>query len=145
MTDAQGPFQNIYEAERAIQELIEKDNHCSAHFNYGASSMNYSLDLVTYNPKHKKHFLLHTTNGKTRIQAANRMYKHLTQLKESIKQKNSNLLNYTVEWYNYADDKSYHSSFYSASGRIEEIVKKVYYGKTRGSIIIHSIKLNPIS
>ena len=145
MTDLDIPFQNIYEAERAIQELIEKDNNCSAHFAYGASSMNYNLDLVTYNPVHKNHFLLNSTNGKTKIQAINKMYKYLTDLKESTKQKNSNLLNYTVEWYNHADTKMFRSSFYSASERIEQIINKVYYGKTRGSITIYSIKLNPIS
>ena len=55
-------FENIYEAESAIQELIKNDNNCSAHFKYTSMSKEernillapnfVQQELVTYNPKY---------------------------------------------------------------------------------------------
>ena len=136
-------FKNMYEAERAIQELIEKDNNCSTHFNYTTGHVNYNLELVTYNPVHKSHFLLHSTTGKTQVAALNKMYTHLIELKETLKHKDSPLLNYTVEWYSHSEAKRFRSSFYGRD--IEQVVDKFYYGKTKACLTIHNIKLNPSS
>ena len=136
-------FKNVYEAERALQEMIESDSHCSAHFRYhGDYIIHTKLDLITYNPTHKTHFLLHSLSAKTPLEALNAMHKHLIQLKETLKHKDSALLNYTVQWYSYPEHKTFHSSFYGKN--IEEVIAKFYYGKVKSTLAIHNIKLKPI-
>lgn len=135
---------NVYEAERAIQDMIESDNKCSAHFRYTQdppSSMT-KLDLITYNPTHKTHFLLHSLSAKSPFEAASRMHNHLLQLKEMLEKKNSTLLSYTVQWYSYPEQKTFYSSFYGKN--MEEVIAKFYYGKVKSNLSIHNIKLNPI-
>ena len=133
-------FKNIYEAERAITLLINKDNNCSAHFKYIYSPNTCKLDLVTYNPLHQTHFLLHSLDGVTQIDALRMMYEYIVHMKDS----QSKLSSYTIEWYN-SNGKggSFVSSFYGTG--IEDVVKKFLYGKSPNSITIFSIKLNPIS
>ena len=58
-------------------KLIEKDNNCSAHFNYSYQPNTCVLDVVTYNPTHKNHFLLHSLEGTNRIDALNNMYEYI--------------------------------------------------------------------
>ena len=54
-------YNTIYEYENSIRSLIKKDNKCSAHFNTEFTEMGgWQLNLLTYNPKHKKGFLLHS-------------------------------------------------------------------------------------
>lgn len=146
-------FENIYEAESAIQGLIKNDNNCSAHFQYACESEKYrsavlsaefvNVDLVTYNPEHKTHFLLHTMGAKTKIGALNALYDHIYKLKETLKDNKNGYLNYTIEWGNKTDSKTRFSSFYGED--LDEIIRKFYYGKTKQSLNIFSIKLNPIS
>ena len=133
-------FKNIYEAERTIAQMIDKDNGCSAHFKYIHSSNTCKLDLVTYNPLHRTHFLLHSLEGDTQIDALRKMHEYIVQMAHC----RSKLLSYTIEWYN-SDGKgeSFVSSFYGTG--IEDVVKKFLYGKSPNSITIFSIKLNPIS
>jgi len=138
-------FENVYEAERALQEMIDSDNNCSTHFRYsGDYIIHTKLDLITYNPIHKTHFLLHSLNAKTPLEALNAMCQHLLQLKKILKHKDkdSPLLNYTVRWYSYSERKTFHSSFYGKN--IEEVIAKFYYGKLKSTLAIHNIKLNPI-
>jgi|SaaInlV_100m_DNA_4_1039707.scaffolds.fasta_scaffold77964_2 hypothetical protein len=133
-------FKNIYEAERAITLLINKDNSCSAHFKYIYSPNTCKLDLVTYNPLHQTHFLLHSLDSITQIDALCKMYEYIMHMKDS----QSKLSSYTIEWYSTnGKGGSFVSSFYGAG--IEDVVKKFLYGKSPNSITIFSIKLNPIS
>ena len=68
------------------------------------------------------------------------MYNYVYDLKNALKNKPSNFLNYTVEWYN--NNKRELSYF---SGRsIEEVVRKFNYGKLTTPTIF-SIKLSPKS
>ena len=58
-------FDNVYVAELAIRKLIQNDNNCSAHFEYeydghARGELFYRLDLITLNPNHNTHFLLHS-------------------------------------------------------------------------------------
>ena len=133
-------FKNIFETEREINRLIEKDNNCSAHFDYKKIAGNYQVDLITYNPVHKTHFLLHKLIADDKISAINEMYDYVYNLKESMKQNNKMYLNYTIEWFNRNEEKKYISNFYGKD--MDEIMTKFYYCKSRDSIIIYNISLN---
>ena len=155
-------FTNVYEGEYAIQKLISNDNNCSSHFEYiemmGPSSLldfyksqgkNYTvesqlldvkLNLITYNPTHKAHFLLHTINGSDKIDCLIKMYEHIYQLKSTLNKKESPYLLYTIEWYCPKSQKIVNSSFYGES--IEQVLLKFNYGK-KIQLVIHNMKLNP--
>ena len=146
-------FENIYEAESAIQELIKNDNNCSAHFKYTTMckeernillAPNFvQLELVTYNPKHKTHFLLHSLCEKTKLAAANALYKHIFDLKQTLEKPDSGYVNYTIEWGDKKDGKTRYSSFYGVD--LEDVVRKFYYGKSKKALNVFNVKLNPIS
>ena len=137
-------FDSIYEGECCISDFIKNDNNCSAHFEYDSNSLldKMKLNLVTYNPKHKSFFNLHTIHAKTKVECLENMYNHIYNLKKTLAQKNSPYLNYTIEWYNPKNSKVETSSFYGET--IQEVIKKFYYGKTQDTTTtIYSIKLNP--
>ena len=138
-------FLNKYEGEAAIQELIRQDNNCSAHFHYRNEIACSIMDLITFNPVHKTHFLLHSLSGDTQIKAINKMYDHIYKLKQilGVSKESTSYNSYTVEWYCKAKEKSFKSHFYGSS--VEEILHKFYYGKVHESFNILTIKLNPMS
>jgi len=135
-------FKNRYETEAAIQKLIEKDNNCSAHFNY-ESELECKIDLITYNPVNKTHFLLHSLIRKDKLTALNALYQHIFELKKSLSEKNVSHHSYTVDWYSHPQNKRFISYFYGKD--MDEILEKFYYNKLSDSFIIYSIKLNPLS
>ena len=146
-------FKNIYEAESAIQALVKNDNNCSAHFKYTSlckeernillSPNIVKLELITHNPQHNTHFLLHTICAQTELAATNALYKHIYDLKQTLKKPDSGYVNYTIEWSIKTDGKVQFSSFYGTD--LEDVVRKFYYGKTKRALNVFSIKLNPIS
>ena len=146
-------FENIYEAEHAIQELIKNDNNCSAHFakthlcnnnkNAITTPTSVKLDLITYNPEHKTPFLLHSISAHTELAAVNAMYTHIYKLKNTLASPESGYVNYTIEWGDKKDGVARFSSFYGSD--VEDIVKKFYYGKSKKSLNIFNIKLNPVT
>tara|TARA_Y100001970_G_C14229705_1_gene857849 strand:+ start:1688 stop:2143 length:456 start_codon:yes stop_codon:yes gene_type:complete len=138
-------FDSIYQGEYAIQNLIKSDNNCSAHFTYNRyPGKGYELIIVTYNPTHQTSFFLHGLEGETKIQALEKMYEHIHNLKNSLGKKDSPYLHYIVEWYNSKLNKKVTSSFYGT--RIQDIINKFYYGKhNKKEILIYSIKLNNIT
>ena len=76
-------FHSIYEGEYAIQDLIKNDNNCSAHFNYSHHPpKGFELIVVTYNPKHKTSFFLHSLYGESKLKA-------LSQTDENLKIRNA--------------------------------------------------------
>lgn len=134
-------FENVFEAEYKIQELIKNDNNCSAHFEYEKMSDNtYELACTTFNPIHKKYFLLHKCRETTKLAAVNEMYNHIFNLKTSLDKKDSPYLLYTIEWYCPEANKSITSTFYGDS--IEQVLLKFNYGK-KNKLTIYSMKLNP--
>ena len=138
-------FQSVYEGEYGIQNLIKSDNNCSAHFTYSRHpGRGFELVIVTYNPNHKTSFFLHSLYGDTKIDALQKMYEHIFNLKNTLKDKDSNYLNYIVEWYNPKQKRKETSSFYGIS--IQDVIHKFYYDKhTKTDILIYSIKLNSIT
>ena len=90
-------FINEYEAESAIQNLITKDNKCSTHFSYsgGNAETLCTLNLITYNPVHKTHFLLHSLTAINKLTVVNRMYEHVYKLKDTLASDHASCQNYT--------------------------------------------------
>ena len=149
-------FKTIYEAMHAIQSLIQKDNNSFAVFEWETEcekskivshscmqnkKLMYILKLVTYNPSHKTHFLLHSLKSNTKHGALEKMYDYVFQIKKSMTHKQSSLMSYSIEWYNIATKKTTWSHFRGNS--IEEIISKFFYGKTASDYTIFRIKLNP--
>ena len=137
-------FKSIYEGEYMISELIKGDNGCYTHFNYDSvysGDANTSLQLVTYNPVHKTHFLLHQLDGVSELDALQKMYDHIYNIKELLQKKdNVRYASYTVQWWEVDKTGVNHSHFYGQS--IEEVMKKFYYNKRRESYTILSVRLN---
>ena len=83
-------FANVYEGEYMISELIKGDSGCYTHFDYESvyqGGTNISLKVITYNPTHKTHFLLHQVDGIDSIDALKKMYDHIFNIKELLQQK----------------------------------------------------------
>tara|TARA_X000000368_G_C22775018_1_gene598882 strand:+ start:66 stop:506 length:441 start_codon:yes stop_codon:yes gene_type:complete len=135
-------FETIYEGENAIQQMIKNDNNCSAHFEYHNSLGNVELIVVTYNPKHKTFFFLHSLVAPTKKKALSEMYEHIYKLKYTLTKKDSPYFNYTITWYNSKDNKQHESSFYGEN--IQQVISKFYYGKhNKCKDTIYKIILNP--
>ena len=138
-------FKNIYEGEYMISKLITKDNGCYSHFHYESlypGGTNLRLQLITYNPIHETHFLLHQTHGVNGEDALKKMYDHIYNIKELLTaRKDVRFNSYTIEWMKAGVAGTNHSHFYGAS--VEEIMRKFYYGKNKESYTILSVRLNP--
>lgn len=132
-------FKTVYEGEYMIQNLISNDNNCSAHFeyNYGVGVM---LKLLTYNPTHKSHFLLHAIESDSKVHCLEKMYDHIFTLKTTLKKKDNPYLIYLIEWYCPDTQKIVKSSFYGDN--IEQVLMKFNYGKQK-KLVIYNMKLVP--
>ena len=136
-------FKNIYLAELAIRKLIQNDNNSEAFLHSkgcGCIQEIYTLDLITLNPAHNTHFLMHSLNGENLLTLYNEMYKYVYDLKTALKNKNSKYLNYTIKWYN---NNKFVSSHFSGKS-LEDVIRKFNYGKSTKPTIFN-IKLNPKS
>jgi hypothetical protein len=120
-------FKNIYEGEYMISELIKGDGGCYTNFDYDSvyqGGTNTNLKVITYNPIHKTHFLLHQIDGIDALDTLHKMYDHIYNIKELLQQKGNT-----------------NSYFYGQN--IEEVMKKFYYRKRRDDYTILSVRLNP--
>ena len=147
-----------YLLEREISEKIQKDNGCLAHFiwEFKPASGKDSLDtlelkIVTINPTHNNHFLLHKatkiiTNRKDNIDDI-----YCDILKEVIEILNkkcaTNPLYYAIGWRDVSNEELKFNTVTSYfSGRnFKEIMEKFYFEKCEKNIIIDSVKLLPDS
>ena len=98
-------FDTVYEGENAIQEMIKNDNNCSAHFEYNNRINDIELVVVTYNPKHKSFFFLHSLEAPTKKKALSLMYNHIYELKYTLTKQDSPYFNYTITWYSWKKQK----------------------------------------
>jgi len=132
-------FKSVYEGEYMIQNLISNDNNCSAHFeyNYGRYVI---LKLLTYNPNHKSHFLLHSIEGDNNIDCLEKMYDHIFTLKTTLKKKDNPYVIYSIDWFCPDTKKIVTSSFYGDT--IEQVLMKFNYGKQK-KLVIYNMKLVP--
>jgi len=139
------PFANIYEGEYMISELIKGESGCYTNFDYEPvyqGGTNTTLKVITYNPIHKTHFLLHQIDGVDNIDALKKMYDHIYNIKELLQQKsNTKYASYTVEWWHVDKTGINHSFFYGEN--VEAVMKKFYYRKRREDYTILSVRLNP--
>jgi len=120
-------FKNIYEGEYMISELIKGDSGCYTNFDYDSvyqGGTNTNLKVITYNPIHKTHFLLHQIDGIDALDTLHTKY-----------------ASYTVEWWHVDKQGINRSYFYGQN--IEEVMKKFYYCKRREDYTILSVRLNP--
>ena len=132
-------FSNTFLAELAIRKLIQNDNNAHAFLNYNKiNDTDYKLHLVTLNPNHDTHFLMHSIQGNDLLTLYNTMYRYVYELKITLKQHDSPYLSYTVEWYN---DNKIELSYFSGTS-MEDVIRKFNYGKS-STPTIFSIKLNP--
>jgi len=138
-------FKNIYEGEYMISELIKGDGGCYTNFDYDSvyqGGTNTSLKVITYNPIHKTHFLLHQIDGIDALDTLHKMYDHIYNIKELLQEKsNTKYASYTVEWWHVDKQGINRSYFYGQN--IEEVMRKFYYRKRKEAYTVLSIRLNP--
>lgn len=133
---------SIYQIEYNIKNLIQNDNECSTHFEYSNGTYHsVKLTLITYNPSHKKHFLLHSLEGQTRLMVVKSMYKHIITLKQTLESKDSPYLLYCIEWFDKKSNKKSKSRFYGSS--IQNILMKFYYKRDVNELTLLNMTLLP--
>tara|TARA_A100001011_G_C13999811_1_gene710851 strand:+ start:288 stop:761 length:474 start_codon:yes stop_codon:yes gene_type:complete len=147
-----------YQLERKISEAIHKDNGSAAHFiweykpNKVVSTVIGFLELkvVTLNPTHTTHFLLHRVE-KNLYNNVNIQDLYCAILQEVIdifilKQKSdSPLLHYAVGWRDRTnpDIKFKTITSYFSGKSFKEIMEKFFFEKNENDIIIDSVTLLP--
>ncbi len=139
-------YNSIYEFENAIRSIIKKDNKCSAHFNTEYNESGWNLNLVTFNPKHKKGFLLHSIpmeeyepSQSVPIEVYKEMYEYVYNLKEMMKKEDTPYMTYKVTWY-CRDLNKTNISYFDGIG-FTDIMRKFYYGKDENSVTIFNTEL----
>ena len=125
----------IEEIQEKIREKLGiKINNISFEFH---QMPNYvDLDLMTTSPIHKQSFLLHSSEGRDKIEALELMLKYV----------NNQLYiedSYTIQWKLVGSDKI-HQSYFRAKN-IMDALDKFYFGRSVNSVITYSVQLNPIS
>ena len=134
-------FENVYEAEYAIQELIKNDYNSSAHFEYEKCHRfkRLKLNLITYNPIHKIPFLLFSIfrTDQNKLEIITEMYEYVYTLKTTTKEKDSQYISYTIEWYCDKTKEKVKTSFHGEN--IEQVLLKFNHDKKK---TIYSMELN---
>jgi len=73
-------FDNIYEGEYMISQLVQKHTKCFASFNYNLlypGGTNTTLQLISYDPSNKKYKILYKTHGVNMEDSLKKMYIYL--------------------------------------------------------------------
>ena len=150
---------NKYKLERQISEIIHKDNQSTAHFIWDFKPVtpyklgNLELKVVTLNPQHETHFLLHKVNKQfNRDTNVEELYceilKEVINILEKINDKNcENLFHYAIGWRDKSKDETKFktiTSYFSGKNFIE-IMEKFYFEKCEDNIIVDSVQLIPDS
>jgi hypothetical protein len=147
-------FENIYEGEYMISELVKSSSKCSVHFEYATWLPNHQwakLNLITYNLVHKAYFLLHNISSdseesleKNKIACLEKMYDHIYGIKELLSKNVNNTLDnekcYTIKWSDTEKQGLQTSFFYGKT--IDDVIKKFYYGKSTTRYTIFFMSLN---
>lgn len=105
-------------------------------FNYEDKDAQTKLDVITVNPKHNQSFLFQSTLGFNKVDALKKMLDYV----KNYKDKESS---YTVQW-SLKESNELHTSYFR-SKNIMAALDKFYYGRDLNSIVVFSVKLNPIS
>ena len=147
-----------YMLERKISEMVFKDNRCTAHFiwEYKPTPHNncndgeLELKVVTINPEHATHFLLHKivkpVKDKTFIDSC---YLEMLQCVINVinSQKDTKLLHYAIGWRDRTQDALKFNTItsYFSGETFKDIVDKFFFEKHEQDVIIDSITLLPES
>ena len=148
-----------YQLERKISDMIHKDNKCTAHFmweykpkgNYGdVVNIIGSLELkvVTLNPAHETHFLLHqiSKNLYDNVNIEDLYCKILQEVINILeKKKDSTIFHYAISWRDISNDalKFNTVNSYFSGKNFKEIMEKFFFEKCEDNIIIDGITLLP--
>ena len=145
-----------YQLERKIAEIIHKDNGCTAHFiweykpNKVVSTVIGFLELkvVTLNPSHATHFLLHKVK-KNLYENVNVEDLCCVILQEVIKilqtKEDSTIIHYAIGWRDRTKEAIKFTTItsYFSGNSFKEIIDKFFFEKNENDIIIDSITLLP--
>jgi hypothetical protein len=127
--------------ESQIQQLLQKDNGVTAHFDYkinmNSKKRTIELNLLTFNPVYDDYMLLRKESGSSAIECLDQMRRYL--IKKEV-QKNEN--SYTITWQQKGLDESHKSYFRGTSEK--EVMNKFLHEK-KADDYEFSIKLNPIT
>ena len=149
-----------FQLEREISDLIRKDNNCSAHFTWKTypeddtdaeterrSIFLLELELVTFNPQHTNHFLLHKITRPLEDVAPGEGHycQILRQMLDFVKNKQQDIYVYVVNWKYKAGSQKESTTSYFYGRNVEEVLEKLHYGKNPDSLIIYSITMRPES
>ena len=147
-----------YVLEREISEKIQKDNGCLAHFiwEYNPASIKNSshtleLKIVTINPTHNNHFLLHKVTKCITDPRDNIDDVYCEILNEVIeilnKKSQGNIIYYAIGWRDISNEdlKFKTVTSYFSGKNFKDIMEKFYFEKCEENIIIDNVKLLPDS
>ena len=145
-----------YKLEREISEVINKDNGCTAHFiweynpcNKTTREMGYlELKVITINPNHSKHFLLHRVKKQV-VDSHNIDDLYCEILKEVItilhSRNDTTIIHYAIGWRDRSNEAIKFTTItsYFSGKSFKEIIEKFFFEKNENDIIIDSITLLP--
>ena len=137
---------DVMKMESKISELIEQDNRCNVEFEWSYNNdLNdciVSLHILTFNPIHGTKFLMYKDqrpiNRYTMVEDIVKK-EILGKGLEYLRSRESDYLNYMVEWNYKNGDKTKISYFRGKS--LEDIMEKFYYGKSMNSIVIYKMEM----
>jgi hypothetical protein len=125
----------IEEIQHKIREKLGI-NKSNISFEFHQMPNYVDLDLMTTSPIHQQSFLLHSSEGRDKIEALELMLKYV----------NNQLYiedSYTIQWKLVGSDKI-HQSYFRAKN-IMDALDKFYFGRSVNSVITYCVQLNPIS
>lgn len=108
----------------------------SIRFDFAENSGVIQLDVVTQNPRHNQSFLFHSVEAVNREEALEKMMEYVKDYKEKES-------SYTVQWA-LVGENELHTSYFRARN-IMHALDKLYHGREMNSVIVFSVKLNPIA
>ena len=123
--------------EYKINEIVQKDNGCTVHFDYKEITNGYKLISSTYNPHHDTSFLLWEDTADTKIHVLENLINYI---KNEIPP--SNTLTYKIKWTN-NKGKSFESYFNGKT--VNEIVNKFFHDKNPHDYVMYEMTLMPMS
>jgi len=126
-----------FEIESKIIKHIYEDNQNTVHFDYHVNidDGSITLDLFTFNKRNNSVFLLNQTDGRNSVEALDKMYFYLRDLKRDKAP-------YTVTWKKIGDGGEHKSYFWEkCKGDVHD---KFFYNKFEDDYEF-KIELRPLS
>lgn len=134
MTTRNAEDVQVAEIQRKIKDHF--GSNAELIFEFADNKGRNKLDLITINPRHSQSFLFHSSVGVNRLDAIEKMWEYVKSYRD---RENS----YTIQWKLHGD-KELHTSYFRAKN-IYEALDKLNYGRDMNTIIVFSVKLNPVS